>query len=120
MIYHRRPALGMDDVHHLLGVTLRDARQGRQGRIVGLDYSHEQPLVDILWEGQKKIERVEVSLETLAGLMNALADARRASSLRAVDSKPAGAPPHSEAAVTSTEMIDEAEMIDEVAERRRA
>ena len=84
MAYYRKPALGMDDIHHLLGVTLRDARQDRCGRIVGLDYNHAEPIMDVLWEGQKKVERVAVSMEQLAGLMNAFVDARRAANVRAV------------------------------------
>lgn len=85
MAYYRKPALGMDDIHHLLGVTLRDAREERYGRIVGLDYNHEQPIIDVLWEGQKKVERVTISLDQLAGLMKAFIDARRLSNVRSVD-----------------------------------
>lgn len=84
MAYYRKPALGMDDIHHLLGVTLRDARQDRCGRIVGLDYNHAEPILDVLWEGQKKVERVAVSMEQLAGLMSAFVDARRTANVRAV------------------------------------
>lgn len=84
MAYYRKPALGMDDIHHLLGVTLRDARQERCGRIVGLDYNHVEPIIDVLWEGQKKVERVAVSAEQLTGLMNACVNARRAANVRAV------------------------------------
>lgn len=86
MAYYRKPSLGMDDIHHLLGVTLRDSQQDRYGRIVGLDYNHEQPIIDILWEGQKKVDRVEVSLDMLAGLMKAFFNVRRASTVRAVGS----------------------------------
>lgn len=85
MAYYRKQALGMDDIHHLLGITLRDASQDRCGRIVGLDYNHEQPIIDVLWEGQKKVERVSVSLEQLAGLMNAFMNARRVSNVHSVD-----------------------------------
>lgn len=84
MAYYRKPALGLDDIHHLLGVTLRDARQERCGRIVGLDYNHEQPIIDVLWEGQKKVERVSISLDQLSALMKAFVDARRVSNVRAV------------------------------------
>lgn len=87
MAYYRKPAVGMDDIHHLLGVTLRDARQDRYGRIVGLDYNHEQPIIDVSWSGEKKVERISVSLEQLAGLMKAFIDARRVSNVRSLGSE---------------------------------
>lgn len=116
MAYYRKPALGMDDIHHLLGVTLRDARQERCGRIVGLDYNHEQPIMDVLWDGQKKVERVTISLDQLAGLMKAFIDARRLSNVRSVDSSGRV----SSKASTTTSTSDDAIEKDTQLQQRRA
>lgn len=119
MAYYRKPALGMDDIHHLLGVTLRDGREQRCGRIVGLDYNHDQPIIDVLWEGQKKVERVSISLEQLAGLMKAFVDARRVSNVRAVG--PENAPTHSPTASASgSASVSGGASTDALPERRRA
>lgn len=119
MAYYRKPSFGMDDVHHLLGVTLRDSQQNRCGRIVGLDYTHEQPIIDLLWEGQKKVDRIEVTQDMLASLMKAFFDVRRASTVRAVDSTVEPAVARDIAATSQPEEKEQAAAIDATSPQRR-
>lgn len=71
MAYSSRTTYCFEDVHHLLGATLRDSRQAREGRVVGIDQSHANPVVHILWSGERNVERVTLSTQQLERLMAA-------------------------------------------------
>lgn len=71
MAYSSKTTYCSEDVHHLLGATLRDNRQVREGRVVGIDQSHASPIVHILWAGERAVERVAMSVQQLEQLMAA-------------------------------------------------
>lgn len=58
-------------VHQLLGSTLRDARRERQGRIVGIDQTREHPVIDVIWQGQPRAERIIITCDQLRDLVRA-------------------------------------------------
>ncbi|MGJ8516480.1 hypothetical protein [Carnimonas bestiolae] len=73
MRYRKAPLTS--DIHYLLGSTLRDAENDRVGRVIGLNQYHAQPILEVLWAESGRVERVEISVEQLEGLME-LARAR--------------------------------------------
>ncbi|RKR04320.1 hypothetical protein C7446_1525 [Kushneria sinocarnis] len=58
-------------VHHLIGSTLRDGRRDRTGRIVGIDQTRDHPVVDIVWAGQRRADRIIVTCDQLRELVAA-------------------------------------------------
>ncbi|MFC0336417.1 hypothetical protein SAMN05421848_1001 [Kushneria avicenniae] len=58
-------------VHQLLGSTLKDARRERQGRIVGIDQTREHPVIDVIWQGQPRAERIIITCDQLRDLVRA-------------------------------------------------
>lgn len=58
-------------VHQLLGSTLRDGRRERQGRIVGIDQTRDHPVIDVVWAGQAKAERIIITCDQLHELVEA-------------------------------------------------
>ncbi|WP_108843105.1 hypothetical protein ACUN8C_03850 [Kushneria sp. Sum13] len=58
-------------MHQLLGSTLRDARRERQGRIVGIDQTREHPVIDVIWQGQPRAERIIITCDQLRDLVRA-------------------------------------------------
>ncbi|MFC3284880.1 hypothetical protein [Litchfieldella rifensis] len=61
----------VDGVHTLLGSRLRDARRGREGRIVGIDQTQPTPALLIVWASGQGAERVGLSREELQALVEA-------------------------------------------------
>ncbi|WP_158701062.1 hypothetical protein [Phytohalomonas tamaricis] len=59
------------NVHQLLGSTIRDARRDRSGRVVGIDQTREHPVIDVVWEGQARAERVTITRDQLQTLVEA-------------------------------------------------
>lgn len=59
----------VDGVHTLLGSRLRDARRGREGRIVGVDQTRPTPALLMVWETGRGVERVNLSSEELRALV---------------------------------------------------
>lgn len=57
-------------VQPLLGARLRDSRQRRLGRIVGIDQTRDPPALLIVWEGQTSTERVSLSAQELRELVS--------------------------------------------------
>ncbi|WP_438766342.1 hypothetical protein [Kushneria sp. TE3] len=72
-------------VHQLLGSTLKDARRERQGRIVGIDQTREHPVIDVIWQGQPRAERIIITCDQLRDLVRASL-ARAASQAKGVSS----------------------------------
>lgn len=58
-------------VHQLLGSTLRDGRRERHGKIVGIDQTRDHPVIDIVWAGQAKAERIIITCDQLQELVEA-------------------------------------------------
>ncbi len=58
-------------VHQLLGSTLKDARRERQGRVVGIDQTREPPVIDVIWQGQPRAERIIITCDQLRDLVRA-------------------------------------------------
>ncbi|WP_456268037.1 hypothetical protein M1D97_12395 [Kushneria sp. AK178] len=58
-------------MHQLLGSTLKDARRERQGRIVGIDQTREHPVIDVIWQGQPRAERIIITCDQLRDLVRA-------------------------------------------------
>lgn len=61
----------VDGVHTLLGSRLRDARRGREGRIVGIDQTQPTPALLIVWASGQGVERIGLSREELQALVEA-------------------------------------------------
>ncbi|GGX86916.1 hypothetical protein GCM10007160_12830 [Litchfieldella qijiaojingensis] len=59
----------VNGVHTLLGSRLRDARRGREGRIVGVDQTRPTPALLIVWEAGQGVERVSLSSGELRALV---------------------------------------------------
>lgn len=72
MAYSSKTNYCFEDIHHLLGATLRDSRQVREGRVVGIDQSHKHdPIIHIMWQGERQAERVAMTEQQLEQLMAA-------------------------------------------------
>ncbi|QEL11859.1 hypothetical protein [Kushneria phosphatilytica] len=76
-------------VHLLIGSTLRDGRRDRTGRIVGIDQTRDHPVVDIVWQGQRRAERIIVTCDQLRDLVEAC---RRQELKARTDESPAESP----------------------------
>lgn len=68
---HYVPRPCVYNVHQLLGSTIRDARRDRNGRVVGIDQTRDHPVIDIVWEGQTRAERVTITRDQLQALVEA-------------------------------------------------
>ncbi|WP_155834191.1 hypothetical protein [Halotalea alkalilenta] len=82
---NRRRLPFVSDIHYLLGSTLRDSRQDRIGRVVGLDQHRERPIIDVLWSGERRVERVEISAEQLEALMRVARERAAGQGVEVVD-----------------------------------
>ncbi|WP_299256613.1 hypothetical protein [uncultured Kushneria sp.] len=90
-------------VHQLLGSTLRDARRERQGRIVGIDQTREHPVIDVIWQGQPRAERIIITCDQLRDLVKASL-ARAATDLQKTTSTDiTGEPSHDKSLILLTE-----------------
>ncbi|MCM2131753.1 hypothetical protein [Larsenimonas rhizosphaerae] len=60
------------EVSSLIGATLRDARRDCTGAVVGVDQCREHPVVDVIWEGDTRPERVVMTRDQLEALIQAV------------------------------------------------
>lgn len=73
----------ISDIHCLLGSTLRDSTSQRTGTVVGINQHSERAFIEVRWDDEQRIERVDVSLEQLNQLIQhcrARSDEQKASS----------------------------------------
>ncbi|MGJ8526345.1 hypothetical protein LMG33818_002094 [Halomonadaceae bacterium LMG 33818] len=73
----------ISDIHCLLGSTLRDSTSQRTGTVVGINQHSERAFIEVRWDDEQRIERVDVTLEQLNQLIQhcrARADELKASS----------------------------------------